>query len=144
MEVSQTLSIQEQTLVQSQVDAFNAALGSGRVASNGLGKDDFLSLLITQLQNQDPTSPMEDREFIAQMAQFSTLEQMTNMSNSFTEVSHLINSSRALGLIGKQVEILQGSSSITGRVTEVATGEFPQVRVDGNYYDLDAVARVME
>lgn len=144
MDISQTLSTQEQSVIQSQVDAFNAALGNGRVASNSLGKDDFLSLLITQLQNQDPTSPMEDREFIAQMAQFSTLEQMTNMSNGFAQVTNLINSSQALGLIGKQVEILQGSSSITGKVTEVATGEFPQVRVDGRYYDLDAVARVME
>lgn len=144
MDISQTLSMQEQSTIQSQVDAFNAALGNGRSASNSLGKDDFLSLLITQLQNQDPTSPMEDREFIAQMAQFSTLEQMTNMSNGFAQVTNLINSSQALGLIGKQVEVLQGSSAITGKVTEVSTGDFPQVRVDGTYYDLDAVARVME
>ncbi len=144
MDISQTLSMQEQSTIQSQVDAFNAALGNGREASNSLGKDDFLSLLITQLQNQDPTSPMEDREFIAQMAQFSTLEQMTNMSNGFAQVTNLINSSQALGLIGRQVEIVQGSSAITGKVTEVSTGDFPQVRVDGRYYDLDAVARVME
>jgi flagellar basal-body rod modification protein FlgD len=144
MDISQTLSMQEQSTIQSQVDAFNTALGNGRSASNSLGKDDFLSLLITQLQNQDPTSPMEDREFIAQMAQFSTLEQMTNMSNGFAQVTNLINSSQALGLIGKQVEVLQGSSAITGKVTEVSTGDFPQVRVDGTYYDLDAVARVME
>ncbi len=144
MDISQTLSIQEQSTTQSQVDAFNAALGNGRSASNSLGKDDFLSLLITQLQNQDPTSPMEDREFIAQMAQFSTLEQMTNMSNGFAQVTNLINSSQALGLIGKQVEVVQGSSAITGKVTEVSTGDFPQVRIDGTYYDLDAVARVME
>lgn len=45
-----------------------------------LDKDAFLRLLITQLQNQDPLNPMEDQEFIAQMAQFSALEQMTNMN----------------------------------------------------------------
>ncbi len=144
MEISETLSAQEQALVKTQVDAFNAALGNGRVASNSLGKDDFLSLLITQLQNQDPTAPMEDREFIAQMAQFSTLEQMTNMSNEFTKVSNLINSSQALNLIGKQVEIVEGTFATTGRITEVSTGDYPQVRVDGRYYDLDAVTRVME
>lgn len=49
--------------------------------SSALGKDDFLKLLITQLQNQDPSNPMQDKEFIAQMAQFSTLEQMTNMTS---------------------------------------------------------------
>ena len=47
-----------------------------------LGKDAFLKLLITQLQNQDPTNPMDDREFIAQMAQFSSLEQMQNMTKA--------------------------------------------------------------
>lgn len=50
--------------------------------SNILGKDDFLKILMTQIQNQNPLDPMEDKEFIAQMTQFSSLEQMTNMSQS--------------------------------------------------------------
>ena len=50
--------------------------------NSSLGKDAFLQILITQLQNQDPTSPMDDREFIAQMAQFSSLEQMQNMTKA--------------------------------------------------------------
>ncbi|SMP47251.1 flagellar hook capping FlgD N-terminal domain-containing protein [Anoxynatronum buryatiense] len=48
-----------------------------------LDKDAFLRLLVTQLSNQDPLSPMEDREFIAQMAQFSSLEQMQNLNDSY-------------------------------------------------------------
>lgn len=51
-------------------------------SNSTLGKDAFLKILITQLQNQDPTQPLDDKEFIAQMAQFSTLEQMQNMNTA--------------------------------------------------------------
>nr|WP_080876313.1 flagellar hook assembly protein FlgD [Oceanobacillus timonensis] len=53
-----------------------------REPSPELGKDEFLELLVTQMQNQDPTNSMDESEFIAQMATFSSLEQMMNMSNS--------------------------------------------------------------
>ena len=72
-----------------------------------LGKDAFLQILITQLQNQDPTSPMDDKEFIAQMAQFSSLEQMQNMT---TAMGNLLSSQQETQLmsytnfIGKEVK----------------------------------------
>lgn len=53
-----------------------------RVPSAELGKEEFLKILMTQLQNQDPTQPMDDTQFISQMAQFSSLEQMMNMTKS--------------------------------------------------------------
>jgi flagellar basal-body rod modification protein FlgD len=53
-----------------------------KTSSTDLGKDEFLNILMTQLQNQDPLDPMDDRAFISQMASFSSLEQMTNMANS--------------------------------------------------------------
>src|SRR5690625_3339388 len=53
-----------------------------RTPSSELGKDEFMKILMAQLQHQDPLSPMDDREFISQMATFSSLEQMMNMSSS--------------------------------------------------------------
>ena len=64
---------------------------------DSLGKDDFLKILVTQLQNQDPTNPLNDKDFIAQMAQFSALEQMYNLNTTF-------QASQAMGLLGRPVE----------------------------------------
>ena len=61
-----------------------------------LGKNDFLQLLITQVQHQDPLDPQSDTDFIAQMAQFSALEQMQNLNNAFSMT-------KGFGMIGKYV-----------------------------------------
>lgn len=67
-----------------------------------LGQDDFLKILITQLRNQDPMQPMQDRDFIAQMATFSSLEQMTNMSKAMQEMRGMMLG-QATSYIGKEV-----------------------------------------
>ncbi|MBM6618441.1 flagellar hook assembly protein FlgD [Bacillus suaedaesalsae] len=78
-----------------------------KAKGDALGKDDFLKILMTQLQNQDPMNPMQDKDFIAQMATFTSLEQMTNM-NKMLET--FINSQTADGIlkysemIGKEVQ----------------------------------------
>ncbi len=75
-----------------------------------LGKDDFLNLMITKLKYQDPMKPMEDADFIAQLAQFSTLEQMNNIADGISSSNEWdflqmqsINNTMAAGLIGKDV-----------------------------------------
>ena len=75
---------------------------ASRAVSNELGKDAFLKLLIAELANQDPLNPMDDREFIAQMAQFSTLEQMTNMTKALEGISSMEQYSVA-SYVGKEV-----------------------------------------
>ncbi|MBU8934913.1 MAG: flagellar hook assembly protein FlgD [candidate division Zixibacteria bacterium] len=76
-----------------------------------LGKDDFLKLMIAQMQNQDPLNPMEDADFIAQLAQFSSLEQMSNIATGIAESNQWdflqmqsINNVMAAGIIGKEVQ----------------------------------------
>ncbi len=83
-----------------------------------LGKDDFLLLLVKQLTHQDPTAPIQDQAFIAQMAQFSSLEQMQNMSQSINKLSDR----QALTLVGKFV---MGKDFTSGEpVTGVAQALF--------------------
>lgn len=88
----------------SQSEYFHATSGvrytsestSKRTPSSELGKDEFLELLVTQMSNQDPLNPTSDQEFIAQMAQFSSLEQMQNMNSA-------IQMQSAYSLIGREV-----------------------------------------
>ncbi|MCK5249261.1 MAG: flagellar hook assembly protein FlgD [Spirochaetaceae bacterium] len=144
MDIASTLSAADRASLDMQVDAFNASLNGTRSPQQNLGKDDFLKILITQLQHQDATKPMEDREFIAQMAQFSSLEQMTNMSSQFTELAAMLKGTRAMNLIGRNVEIVQGDSFIQGSVEAVTGGAFPQLLVNGAYYDLEDISKVTE
>ena len=110
MEVSAQMSSSEVAQLEAQVRAYNLSLGDSVASSNELGKDEFLKILIAQLTNQDPTDPMDDREFIAQMAQFSTLEQMTNMSSEMERLGGILQSGQAIGLL--LVELLQGGSGL--------------------------------
>ena len=133
----------EKFAVDNAVNNFNKAnTVNGRTASQQLGKDDFLKLLITQLSNQDPTNPMEDTQFIAQMAQFSSLEQMTNMNESFNKMAAMINSSQAAATIGRTVDIDVGDTTARGVVEATTMGSQPQVMVNGMYYDLDKIKAV--
>lgn len=135
-----TMSASEKFAVENEVNNFNKMNAvNGRKVNNQLGKDDFLKLLITQLSNQDPTNPMENTEFIAQMAQFSSLEQMTNMNESFAKMASMINSSQAANTIGKTVEINVGDTTINGIVEATTMGQNPQVLVNGMYYDLNKI-----
>jgi flagellar basal-body rod modification protein FlgD len=144
MELNTTLSAQEQALVKMQVDAFNKTLTEGKKLSQSLGKDDFIKILITQLTHQDPTAPMEDKEFIAQMAQFSSLEQITNMAQDFNRLTNLLMGSEATAALGKKVDIVEGDRMVSGVVKAISRGAVPQVFVDGNYYSWESVSKVYE
>lgn len=137
------MSAADKLAVDQAVDYFNKQnTVNGRQTSNQLGKDDFLKLLITQMQNQDPTAPMENTEFIAQMAQFSSLEQMTNMSTSFEKVANYISESSATSTLGKTVELNIGDTTVKGIVEGTIRGEKPEVIVNGMRYDINKIAAI--
>jgi len=82
-----------------------------QATSANLGKNDFLKLLTTQLKNQDPSNPMKGKEFAAQLAQFSSVEQLTNISSQLEgqqkgneALAQSVNDSIATDLIGRKVE----------------------------------------
>lgn len=141
--ISTAMNNLEKKQAEMFVESFNKKLaGSQRTHKNQLDKDDFLKILLTQLTNQNPSKPMEDKEFIAQMAQFSSLEQMTNMSTEFGKMQNLIASSQAINLIGKNVDIVDGEQLVTGKVEEVSGFEHPQLLVNGKYYDLSKIEKI--
>lgn len=79
---------------------------SRKTGSDILGKDDFLKILMTQLQNQDPMNPMQDKDFVAQMATFSSLEQMQNMTKSIEQLVSMEKQNNVIAynsFVGKQI-----------------------------------------
>lgn len=99
--------------------------------SSTLGKDQFLKILMTQLQNQDPMQPMEDKEFIAQMAQFSSVEQLMNISTQLTAMNQSLGS--VSGLIGKQITWTDAETKLpkSGNVESIVVSSGVQYAVVG-------------
>src|SRR5512143_1369392 len=93
------------------VDSISAATGTSAsstiaAASKAMGKDAFLKLLITQLQHQDPLNPADSTEFTSQLAQFSSLEQLSNVNDNLTTLKLYqasINNAQAVSFIGKDI-----------------------------------------
>lgn len=90
------MSIVTSTGTTTQTTATTNKTTSSAAKNQTLGKEDFLNLLVTQLRYQDPTKPMDDTQFISQMAQFSSLEQMQNMTSA-------MQTTQATAMIGKIV-----------------------------------------
>ena len=134
-------------IVNGQVQSTYTETDQTKKKSSGadLGKDAFLQLLTTQLQYQDPLEPMDNTEMVSQLAQFSALEEMQNVSSA-------LSNSQALSLVGKNVIIEVGKSTenantttVGGRVqyVQIVDGK-AKLAINGSLYDYDDFDMVVD
>lgn len=84
-----------------------------------LGQAEFLRILLAQLQYQDPMKPMDNQQFLAQMAQFSSLAQTSQLKDSVDTLLTIQSATQSIGLIGKTVEVQTTASQEVGTVTSL-------------------------
>jgi flagellar basal-body rod modification protein FlgD len=135
----------------SSVSATTSTLGldssssaASRVPVQTLGQDDFLKLLVTQMSSQDPLNPTKDTDFIAQMAQFSSLEENKAMQSSMAQILGEQQLLQANGLIGRAVGLQVDQNTVLHGVVsgvQIQAGT-PQLVVNGQSYDLSQVLTV--
>jgi len=132
--------------VASNSSASEVQAPSVKSKKNELGKEEFLTLLIKQLQNQDPLSPTDNTEFIAQLAQFSSLEQMNNLNSSFEKLMSFQMVNQAASFIDKTVVIQdEAGNKITGTVEKVVMQEgSPKIVVNGTEYDPEQIQEILK
>ncbi|MDR1532560.1 MAG: hypothetical protein LBS62_10360 [Clostridiales bacterium] len=141
--MASTVGFDYQAYLLEKSQGASTATSAARAVGTDLDKDAFLQLLITQLQYQDPLNPMDDKSFVAQMAQFTALEQMQNMNQS-------LSSSSAFSMIGKIVsadyydETTAQYTSVYGPVSavKVVSGE-AYLLVDGKEIPAGKVTEVL-
>lgn len=118
------------------VDAIGSTAGSSSEVPSAaqLGQEDFMRILLAQLQFQDPLKPMDNQQFVAQMAQFSALEINRQQSEKVDQLLSMQSVDQSVGIIGRNIEMQTGQgSSLAGKVTAVSfrTGE-PRLTIDIN------------
>ncbi|MHB8842280.1 MAG: flagellar hook assembly protein FlgD [Candidatus Aquicultor sp.] len=123
--------------------------------TEALGKDSFLQLLVTQMRYQDPLEPAKDTEYISQLAQFNSLEQMQNLNDKFDQMLKWSQLTQSSNLIGKQIDGLTMTgedqdgdgnadvAKVSGAVKEVKfVGGEPILMVGSTEVKLSDIARI--
>ncbi|WP_415908181.1 flagellar hook capping FlgD N-terminal domain-containing protein [Oleiharenicola sp. Vm1] len=126
-------------------DLYNSTGGAARKTTKVLGSDDFMKLLAVQFQQQDPMKPMEDTAFIAQMAQFSALEQNKTMASQITALRADQQLLMGNSYLGRTVTVEDADGkSVTGLVTALDNDATDGVTlsIDGKSYPLSSVRRI--
>lgn len=121
-----------------EFDVVPSDYSTSKKNTSALGKDEFLNLLVKQLQYQDPLEPQGDTEFIAQMAQFSSLEQMQNLNDTFSQF-------QSYSMVGKYATANYGMETLEGYVESVTTvGDTTYAVIDGTTVDISEIYKVTD
>lgn len=121
---------------RSKVDFLDPATASRPTGKQTLDVDDFLRLLTVQLQTQDPMKPMEDTQFISQMASFTSLQEMRTLSKNFENFSSGQRLSTAQDYLGKVVTLTTKDGDVAGEVTGIKLIEgAPRLTIGTRDYD---------
>src|SRR5215208_4690538 len=123
------------------------SIWSSKPTKNGgedMGKDDFMKLMLAQLQHQDPLKPMDDQAFIAQTAQFNALDEMTKLNKTLSAVLDSQQLAEASGMIGKVVSATdKDGKAIKGAVTAASvSGGVAMLHLGATRIELDKVTAV--
>jgi flagellar basal-body rod modification protein FlgD len=130
------------------IDSIGGSAGSAgqTVQQAVVNQEDLFRILLTQLNYQDPLKPMDNAEFIAQLAQFTSLEQSRQSNQNFEALLKMQAASQSIGLIGKTVEVATETSREVGSVTTIAFQEgSPLLTVrtaDGRFLSSIALSQV--
>lgn len=103
--------------------AISAASAAGSAAvsqTSNIGIQDFLKILTAQLNNQDPLKPVDNEQFVAQIAQFSTLDQSRQLNDKIDGLLSIQSATQSIGLLGKTVDISHNGSTFSGQVSALS------------------------
>ena len=113
-----------------RISAANSVASGAGSQVNNLNMQDFLKVLLTQLTYQDPLKPMDNQQFMAQVAQFTALGQTQQMNSNIETLVSNQASLQSVGLIGRTVDITTSSGTVTGTVSALSlSGNSPQLTV---------------
>lgn len=104
------------------IDAIGSSLGAadaGALSASTLDQEDFLQLFLTELNFQDPLEPIDNREFLAQIAQFSGLEQNRQTTERVNDLVFLNSTAQSVSLLGRSVQLTSAAGGVSGEVTAV-------------------------
>jgi len=127
--------------------ASNNSVQKSVAAATGLTSDQFMQLLVAQVQNQDPLDPLSNADFAAQLAQFASLQGINQMNTSFSNLLMVQELTQGANLVGKTVSYLpSGSTTLTQGVVDQVTMQNSQLQllIGGNTVTLDQVRGIAQ